>query len=110
MLLDKDTIHRRKLVKIPKPEVYVIYNGKDRFADRKTLRLSDAFMTAPFGSQQGGSLELEVPIINVNQGCNEDLIQRSQNLTAYVVFVSKVRELDSTGISLADSIIMEFHD
>ena len=37
----------RTLQKIPTPEFYVFYNGKEEYPENVTLRLSDAFMTAP---------------------------------------------------------------
>ena len=42
-LLDKRTLYKRKLVKIPTPEFFVFYNGDDLQPPEKTLRLSDAY-------------------------------------------------------------------
>ena len=108
-LLDNKMIYRQKLVKIPKPEFYVLYNGKESSADRKTLRLSEAFQDPPFASASGGSLELEIPIININKGYNEDVVQRSRHLNGYVAFVTKVRELENTGLGLEDSLTEAVH-
>ncbi|MCL1853916.1 MAG: Rpn family recombination-promoting nuclease/putative transposase, partial [Peptococcaceae bacterium] len=108
-LLDNKMIYRQKLVKIPKPEFYVLYNGKESSADRKTLRLSEAFQDPPFASASGGSLELEIPIININKGYNEDVVQRSRHLNGYVAFVTKVRELENTGLGLEDSLAKAVH-
>ncbi len=37
----------RKLSKIPTPEFYVFYNGKEDYPENTTLKLSDAFITKP---------------------------------------------------------------
>jgi hypothetical protein len=62
----KQAIYRTKLLKIPKPEFYVLYNGKSEFPERKDLRLSDAFREANAPEWLGGFLELTVPVYNIN--------------------------------------------
>jgi hypothetical protein len=101
-ILDNRNMYRSKLIKIPKPEFYVLYIGENEFEDSVTLRLSDAFMDMPDAAGHLGAtkfpsfLELEVPVININQGHNIDIIQKSTNLSGYTTFVSKVRELTKT--------------
>jgi hypothetical protein len=43
----KRALYKTKLLKMPKPEFYVLYNGQDEFLERKELRLSDAFHEIP---------------------------------------------------------------
>ena len=52
----------RRLKKIPTPEFYVFYNGEDDYPETATLRLSDAFMTAP----EKPALEVVVSVTNIN--------------------------------------------
>ena len=52
----------RRLKKIPTPEFYVFYNGEEDYPESTTLRLSDAFITAP----EKPSLELVVSVTNIN--------------------------------------------
>ena len=52
----------RRLKKIPTPEFYVFYNGEEDYPESATLRLSDAFITAP----EKPSLELVVSVTNIN--------------------------------------------
>ena len=103
-LLDNKSIYKIGLVKIPKPEFFVLYNGRDVYPDTTTLRLSNAFMDSPEEAAFGGMIELEVPVININRGHNSEMIQKSPILSGYVSFVAKVRELESTNLALTDTI------
>jgi len=69
-IIDRKAIYRQKLMKIPKPEFVVLYNGKDAFPDEKTLRLSDAFLEAPDHAESFGSAELTVRVLNSSEYCN----------------------------------------
>ena len=71
----------KQLVKIPVPKFYVLYNGKDLYPENKTLRLSDAFI------EDGKSLELEVEVININQGQNEAFLKSCKILNEYSQFI-----------------------
>ena len=73
-------MYRQKLVKVPKPELIVLYNGKAPFPEEKTLRLSDAFVDAPKQAGGLGSLELIVRVLNINVGYNEEITGRSETL------------------------------
>ncbi|MDR2655326.1 MAG: hypothetical protein LBC56_04525 [Oscillospiraceae bacterium] len=103
-ILDNSAMYRSRLMKIPKPEFYVLYNGLDKFDDMKTLRLSDAFKELPgMTNRAGGLLELEVTVINVNSGHNPEIIQKSESLSGYSEFVAKVREYQAAGHSLDEA-------
>ncbi|MDR3275659.1 MAG: Rpn family recombination-promoting nuclease/putative transposase, partial [Treponema sp.] len=69
------------LVKIPRPEFIVLYNGQRDQPDEQNLRLSDAFREAFPG--EGSALELCVRVLNVNQGRNREIMRRSGNLEGY---------------------------
>ncbi|MGI5173657.1 Rpn family recombination-promoting nuclease/putative transposase [Treponema sp. OMZ 840] len=78
----------RRLVKIPSPEFYVFYNGEEDFPEYKTLKLSDAFMTA--GSQP--NLELIVEVVNINQDKAHTILEQCKPLAQYSLFVETVRK------------------
>ncbi|MGI5174674.1 Rpn family recombination-promoting nuclease/putative transposase [Treponema sp. OMZ 840] len=78
----------RRLVKIPSPEFYVFYNGEEDFPEYKTLKLSDAFMTA--GSQP--NLELIVEVVNINQDKAHTILAQCKPLAQYSLFVETVRK------------------
>jgi hypothetical protein len=100
----KRAIYRTTLVKIPKPEFYVLYNGKDEFPDRKELKLSDAFWEAGAPEWAGGFLELTVPVYNINEGRNEDIVKKSETLFGYAAFIAQVRRYSEMGCELEKAI------
>ena len=107
-MTDRKAIYRSKLIKLPQPEFYVLYNGTEELPDKQVLRLSGAFLEHPESRKafQGGCvLELEATIINVNAGHNDEIIRKSANLSGYVTFVNKVRELMASGLGLDTAIL-----
>jgi hypothetical protein len=99
-LIEDRVVYRQRLVKIPTPEFYVLYNGRERLPEEETLRLSTAFM------ERTGvpSLELTVRILNINQGYNEGIVKKSDTLNGYITFIAKVRENQDKGMELAEAI------
>jgi hypothetical protein len=88
----KQAIYRTKLMKIPKPEFYVLYNGTEKFPERKELKLSDAFLVAEAPDWLGGFLELIVTVYNINEGYNKDIAKKSKTLSGYAAFIAQVRQ------------------
>jgi len=89
-LLKEESVYREKKIPLPKPEIIVLYNGKDKMPERQELRLSDSFKG--FGSGEIPNMECIVKIININKGFNEELANRSETLNGYENFVYFVRE------------------
>jgi predicted transposase/invertase (TIGR01784 family) len=88
------TIYSEKPIKIPWPEFYVLYNGTKPFPDNEVLKLSDLFekphdLGLPEKSRP--LLELEVKVININEGRNEAIVKRCKKLSEYSSFIAKVR-------------------
>ena len=83
-------IYGESLVKIPKPEFIVLYNGEKPFPKEKILRFSDAF--EKIDNDNLISLDLIVRVININKGCNPELMRRCKTLADYAAFIAKVRE------------------
>ena len=104
-LIDSDAVYRSRLMKIPKPDFIVLYNGTDPFPDERTLRLSDAY-TAMGGSPPGlgGSLDLEVRVVNINEGRNGAIVGKCETLHGYVLFVGKVRANRKAGMDLSRAV------
>ncbi|MCL2705955.1 MAG: Rpn family recombination-promoting nuclease/putative transposase [Spirochaetaceae bacterium] len=86
------TLYSRKSISIPWPEFYVLYNGKDTFPDKHVYRLSDLFEKPDFLENDNPLLELEVKVLNINEGRNKDIITRSKKLSEYCVFITKIYE------------------
>ena len=90
-ILDAESKYGKKLIKIPTPEFYVLYNGTAQYKARETLRLSKAFMQ----EQKDFKLELKVEVININHPDNRDFLSSCEILKEYKEFVDKVVEFTS---------------
>ena len=101
--IDNKAVYRKQLIEIPKPEFWVLYNGKEPYPEEQTLKLSDAFKDKSI-CEQHGTLELTIKVLNINQGLNPDILVRSQQLSGYVNFVTKVYEKKSQGLDNAEAI------
>ena len=78
----------RKLSKIPTPEFYVFYNGKEDYPESTILKLSDAFITKP----EQVPLELTVRVININTDKANKVLSACKPLEEYSLFVEEVRK------------------
>ena len=74
------------LQKIPTPKYIVFYNGLKNEPDRRILRLSDAFQ------YEGGCLECEATMLNINYGKNRELMDKCKRLEEYSIFIATVRK------------------
>jgi len=101
-IIDTKSIYRYNLLKIPRPEFIVLYNGTDKYPNEKVLKLSEAF--EQLGIKKAPELELSVRVLNINKGRNPKLERRSKSLAGYSAFVAKVREFQSSGNSLKEAI------
>ena len=92
----KDEKFGRKLVKLPIPEFYVFYNGKDDYPTESVMKLSDAFI------QLGGELknqlentsyplEISVKVININVDKENPILKHCEALKQYSEFIEQVR-------------------
>ena len=86
-ILDNKNIYKTTLVKIPKPEFIVLYNGEQKYDKTSKLYLSDAF-----GGKDNLNLELVVDVININYEENNNLIKKSNTLNNYSYFIYVVRK------------------
>ncbi|MDR2864243.1 MAG: Rpn family recombination-promoting nuclease/putative transposase [Spirochaetaceae bacterium] len=89
IIKDKQAIYRRTLLKIPRPEFYVLYNGPDEYPEKVSLKLSDAFTEKNTGEP---ALELNVSVYNINKGKNPYLAEKCKTLDEYETLVAKARE------------------
>jgi len=97
IIINNNNLYTTHLIRIPRPEFFVLYNGKSPFADEKTYKLSDAFENPEsLGAieKESPALELVVKVININQGKNEKIVQKCKTLAQYSAFIAKARELE----------------
>lgn len=86
----KLNLYGSRLAKLPSPKYLVFYNGRKEEPDRKILRLSDAFQG---GRNAEPCLELCAVMLNINLGCNQELMERCRTLKEYAQFVDRVRRM-----------------
>ena len=92
----KDEKFGRKLVKLPVPEFYVFYNGKDDYPTESVMKLSDAFMQldSKLKNQLENTsypLEISVKVININVDKENPILKRCEALKEYSEFIEQVR-------------------
>ena len=108
-------IYNEKLVKLPFPRYVVFYNGTDEEPEEQELRLSKAFtilfeeknaadiestdtidsednQKSPKTPKKKPSVEVVVQMLNINYGCNRELMEKCQKLMEYSKFIALVRE------------------
>ena len=94
----KDEKFGRKLVKLPVPEFYVFYNGKDDYPTESVMKLSDTFMQLGDDSElknqlenENYPLEISVKVININVDKENPILKRCEALKEYSEFIEQVR-------------------
>ena len=89
-------------MKLPMPEFYVFYNGKDDFPSETVMKLSDAFMNLDDNmlnncdlknriQSQNFPLEISVKVININVDKENPILKRCKVLNEYSEFIEQVR-------------------
>ena len=88
-------IYNERFVKLPFPRYVVFYNGTEEQPEEQELRLSDSFVQVPekeglkdtAGTEADKtnkpSVEVVVQLLNINYGCNQELMEKCQKLMEY---------------------------
>ena len=87
----KLNLYSTTIQKIPTPQFVVFYNGMKEEPDRQILKLSDAFQS------EGGCIECEATMLNINLGRNMELMEKCRRLEEYATFISTVRKYTQPG-------------
>jgi len=87
-LINKSTLYSRRRHTIPAPRFVVFYNGVALQPEKKVLKLSDLYQIP----EKEPMLELQVLVLNINDGNNEELKESCQILKEYMQYVNRVRE------------------
>ena len=99
-----DAIYEETLLKIPTPEIIVLYNGVKSFPSELIMRLSDAYIATDDSQSKFGSIELTVRVININLGFNDELLQKSKTLNDYTALVDYLNSLNPTKETMLDAV------
>ena len=95
-----ENIYGTKLIRLPRPECIVFYNGKPAHDDMETLRLSDSFYENTM-NKTPPCLEFTVTVLNINYGHNKGLLGKCRELEEYAIFNHKLRAYLDSGMGLA---------
>lgn len=115
----KKLIYGSSLFKIPRPELYVLYNGLAEWGNDLTLKLSDAYLdskSCDFGAEalkeydSEEFLEVKVKVININPQKHAAILEKSQTLKEYGLFIDAIRGYLDKGHTRDDSIEAAIRD
>jgi len=93
-IFKEKSLYSGKHLPVPRPEFFVLYNGTAPFPDEQIIRLSDSYekIRIPGVPEKGKPLlELELRVININEGRNGEIAKRCRKLAEYSAFIAKVR-------------------
>ena len=102
-LVEKKSIYSSAALKIPAPRFIVFYNGRIKQPEEQILKLSDLYELP----EKDPMLELQVLMLNINSGCNEELKNNCRTLREYMLYVEKVRfYMDVESFSMQEAVEM----
>jgi hypothetical protein len=78
--------HQKTRMEIPAPHFITFYNGTAKRPERQIYKLSDAFSS----EEEEPELELKVTVININPGCNSELLKKCESLSGYMARLASV--------------------
>jgi hypothetical protein len=94
-IINNRDVYKSRLLSIPRPECFVLYNGTADYPDQTRLQLSEAFADLMQPGYEGpADLELTVRVLNINKGHNEELVKKCAKLNGYSTFIAKAREYE----------------
>ena len=85
-------IYNETPVKLPFPRYIVFYNGRDGEPERRVMPLSDSYMTNDSNKDQEPCLELKALLININYGCNKEIMNKCQKIMEYSQLIALIRK------------------
>lgn len=100
-LINDKTLYSRRKIKLPAPHFIVFYNGIEPQPEKEVLKLSDLYDVP----ESNPMLELQVLMLNINDGYNEDLKESCLLLKQYMLYVNRVRNyVYKEGMTLNDAV------
>jgi hypothetical protein len=88
--------YQQKRIPLPRPVFVVIYNGAEEMPARSSQRLSDSYPQVSEGFKGLGGLELEVEVLNINDGRNKEIVNACKLLSEYSIFTDALRRYGAT--------------
>lgn len=90
-------LYGKRMVKIPRPQYIVFYNGNDYAEDMIKLKLSEAYEK----KSDSNEFEWTATMYNINQGHNEDIMSQCKALSDYAKYVDKVKSKLRQGMKIS---------
>ena len=73
-------------------ELYKGYIERNGEPERRVMPLSDSYMTNDSNKGQKPCLELEALLVNINYGCNKEIMNKCQKLMEYSQLIALIRK------------------
>jgi hypothetical protein len=102
----KALVFSKTLVRLPKPEFIVFYNGEAGQENEIEYRLTDAFEQVTTLT----SIELTVNVYNINYDAHTELLAKSRELHDYASFIHKVKHYLSESNVIGTAIALAVRD
>ena len=91
-------IYGRKLLKIPTPQFYVLYNGIESHPEREEYHLTEAFAHPTQG------YDWTAHVININSGKNLELVTACSTLAEYTKLIHQIRTRQKSSESIESAV------
>ena len=102
MIGNSRDIYSSRQIRLPYPQFVVFYNGRKEEPERQIIYLHDAF---PEGiNVEDAALQCRAVVLNINLGCNSEIMKKCRKLKEYAEFISRVREYTAQGKPIRVSI------
>lgn len=99
-MITDTSLYSSSPVEIPAPHFVVFYNGKEKRPEREVLKLSDLYSV----KEEEPMLELQVLVLNINPGFNEELKEKCITLYEYMLFVEYIRSYREKNCPLDEAV------
>ena len=94
-------VFREKAELLQFPRFIVFYNGEDEMPEELYIRLSEAFEQ----KEDEPAVECVAKFININYGCNKELMEQCKRLGEYSLFIQCVRDYLEKGYGQKQAIV-----
>lgn len=87
-----------RLVRLPAPQYYALYNGEKALPEQMEYRLSQAF------DRPAEGYEWTAKVININAGCQSELMRRCPSLRGYAELIARIRAGQQNGLEFGAAV------
>ena len=92
-MYNRREFYRKSIVKIPLPEFFVFYNGREEMPEEMILRLSDSYTE----EVPENSAELVVKMYNIKYNKGAEILEKNKVLQGYSLLISYLEKMKCEG-------------